>query len=135
MPLARALILRALLAPPSKHAEPDWTKLVAGLRLDGFEVCEEIRPTGKHSLFDEPIEEIKLVLRRMLPLNVPLMVNRAAQSELIAMLVDHGFAVSKGHLDQAIAAFSRGDWAAANSQLRTLFEDCLNEKTRVSWEA
>jgi hypothetical protein len=127
VPLDQAMIEHALTAPVHKRDEQVWTKLVAGLRLDGFEVCEEKHPTGKHSLFGDPVEEIKLVLRRMLPEDVPLMSSRAAQSELTAMLVDHGFTVSKGHLDQAIAAFSRGYWAAANSQLRTLFEDCLNE--------
>jgi hypothetical protein len=127
VPLDRAMIAHALTAPVRQRAGQIWTKMVAGLRLDGFEVCEQALSTGRDSLFGDPTFEIRLVLRRMLPEVVPSMDSRAAQSELSAMLVDHGFTVSKGHLDQAIAAFSRGDWAAANSQLRTLFEDCLNE--------
>lgn len=126
VPMDRAMIELALTADASTRESDVWTKLVAGLRLDGFEVCEDEIETGKTSIFDEPVTATKCVLRRMLPDDVPQTDTREAQSELVALLERHEFAVSKGHLDQAIAAFARGDWAASNSQLRSLFEDCLN---------
>ena len=36
------------------------------------------------------------------------------------------YEVPRGHLDQAIAAHARGDWAAANAQLRTFTESLFD---------
>jgi hypothetical protein len=36
-----------------------------------------------------------------------------------------------GHLGQAIEAHTRGDWAAANSQLRTFFESVFDDVARA----
>lgn len=38
-----------------------------------------------------------------------------------------GFERSLGHLNQAVSGHGRGDWAAANSQLRTFVESLLEE--------
>ncbi len=58
-------------------------------------------------------------LRSVLPPNVPM---APSESELEAMLINHGFTVPLGHLQQALAAHTRGDWAAANAQLRSFIE-------------
>lgn len=42
--------------------------------------------------------------------------------EVRQLLRQNGFDVPAGHLDQAIEAHTRGDWAAANAQLRTFVE-------------
>src|SRR5437870_303074 len=62
-------------------------------------------------------------LRRALPeaLDLP-----RADDEVHALLDGHGFAVSKGHLDQGIAAHARGDWAAANAQFRAFVESLFD---------
>lgn len=44
------------------------------------------------------------------------------ESELIRLLEVHGFSTAKGHLDQAFDDHARGNWAAANGQLRTFIE-------------
>jgi hypothetical protein len=40
----------------------------------------------------------------------------AADDEVQHLIDRSGFQIPKGHLDQALAARTRGDWAAANSQ-------------------
>lgn len=64
------------------------------------------------------------LLRRALPetLDLP-----KADDEIHALLDTYGLNVPMGHLDQAIAAHSRGDWAAANSQFRPFIESLLDE--------
>ena len=49
------------------------------------------------------------------------------ESELIRLLEVHGFLTAKGHLDQAFDAHTRGNWAGANSQLRTFIEAFFDE--------
>ena len=50
-----------------------------------------------------------------------------AADEVHDLLAKYGFSTSVGHLDQAIAAHTRGDWAAANAQLRAFTESLLDE--------
>jgi hypothetical protein len=58
-------------------------------------------------------------LRRNLPeaLDLP-----QADDEVHEIMRRQGFDVPSGHLDQAIAAYGRGEWAGANGQLRTFVE-------------
>jgi hypothetical protein len=50
-----------------------------------------------------------------------------AQDELSRLLKKHGLTVPQGHLSQALDAHARGDWAAANSQIRTFVESLFDE--------
>jgi hypothetical protein len=66
-------------------------------------------------------------LRRTLPkaLDLP-----NADDEVHRLLANYRYQVPEGHLDQAIGAHARGDWAAANGQLRSFAEslfDCIAE--------
>ncbi len=63
-------------------------------------------------------------LRRSLPeaLDLP-----AADDEVHALLAQYQYMVPRGHLDQAIGAHARGDWAAANAQLRVYAESLFDE--------
>lgn len=63
-------------------------------------------------------------LRRTLPeaLDLP-----AADDELHTLLSGHNLQVPLGHLDQAIDAHARGNWASANSQIRSFLESLLDE--------
>ncbi|MEP5151521.1 hypothetical protein [Planktotalea sp.] len=128
MALSRAMVEHAIGEHPHRDptGQPFWTRLIAGLRLDGFEVCEEEYETGADDIFGNSRVVTRLVLRRMLPDDVPSMDVRAVQSELETLLIKLGLTVAKGHLDQCIAAFSRGDWAASNAQLRSCFEAVIH---------
>ena len=63
-------------------------------------------------------------LRRALPevLDLP-----QADDEVHALLNSYGFSTARGHLDQAIVAHVRGDWAAANAQFRPFVEELLDK--------
>ena len=63
-------------------------------------------------------------LRRALPetLDLP-----QADDEVHALLDSFHFVTPKGHLDQAIGAHARGDWAAANAQIRPFIESLFDE--------
>jgi hypothetical protein len=67
---------------------------------------------------------VKGKLRTMLPekLHLPEM-----EDELNSLLEKFDFGVPKGHLEQAINAHTRGDWASANSQLRTFVESLFDQ--------
>lgn len=82
----------------------NFPALHRGLERDGFSV-----ETGE--------------LRKALPgaLDLP-----RADDEVHVALDRYGFTISKGHLDQGIAAHARGDWAAANAQFRAFIEGLLD---------
>lgn len=50
-----------------------------------------------------------------------------AEDEITKLLREYGFGIPLGHLEQALSAHSRGDWAAANGQIRTFFDALLDE--------
>lgn len=66
-------------------------------------------------------------LRVNLPTQVPII---AEENELIELLNRFGYSVAKGHYEQAVSAHSRGDWAAANSQLRNFVEEFFDRAKR-----
>ena len=65
-------------------------------------------------------------LRRTLPEAIDL---PAADDEVQALLNRYNLATPHGHLEQAVTAHGRGDWAAANSQVRSFLESLLDEIT------
>lgn len=125
--LARALVEMAILAPSNTQQKPEWKKLLAGLRFDGFELVDTEVPTGRIEWSGDPEVETRHGLRRMLPRDVPETDFREAASEVEMLLQRHGFDSAGGHLKQALNAFQRGDWAASNSQLRTFYQDLLDK--------
>ncbi len=104
-----------------------WTKLIAGLRMDGFEAVEVEIDTGRESLWGEPVVEKQLEVRRMLPEDAPDLDFRETESELSSLLRKHGFTIAVGHLQQAISTFSRGEWSASNGAVRNLYQDLLDQ--------
>ena len=127
--LERAMIELAVSADENvRHRNHDaWLRLVAGLRFDGFEITEIKVPTGREGLFGDPISETRHELRRMLPEDVPETDFREAASEVELLLDQLRLPVAKGHLQQALSAFQRGEWSSANGELRNFFENYLNE--------
>jgi len=63
-------------------------------------------------------------LRRTLPEAIDL---PAADDEVHVLLNRYNLATPLGHLDQAITAHGRGDWAASNGQIRSSLESLLDE--------
>jgi hypothetical protein len=94
-------------APWAKSQEPraDEQTLRERLAADGFVVT-----AGQ--------------LRRALASNLQL---PAAQDEISRLLEKHKLSVPRGHLNQALDAHSRGNWAAANSQIRSFIDGLLDE--------
>jgi hypothetical protein len=131
MPLSRAVVERAILAPLLKQQGDSWRKLIAGLRMDGFEIGKIEVETDTDARSSWPTRVIaaaaKPILRRMYPDDVPSLQFKEAENEILALLRKHSFSTSDGHLSQALAAFSRGDWASANGQFRTFFQSYLEE--------
>jgi len=62
-------------------------------------------------------------LHAMLPETIPV---AQSQDEVTRLLDTHAFDTAKGHLEQAIAAHTRGEWAAANAQLRSFIEELFD---------
>jgi len=63
-------------------------------------------------------------LRMALPPEVDL---PATDDEVHRLLKERNFAITLRHLELAIEAHTRGDWEAANGQIRTFLESLLNE--------
>lgn len=87
-----------------KEPEEAFPSLVNALRQDGYQIVD-------------------LQLRASLPDSVPV---AEIENELMRLLDKHSFATAKGHIEQAIAAHTRGDWAAANAQLRSFVEELFD---------
>jgi hypothetical protein len=75
------------------------------LDLDGFAISDGVLCRAVPSEFDLP----------------------QAEDDIERLLNKHAFSTPKGHLDQALNAHTRGEWASANAQLRSFFEGLLDE--------
>ncbi|WP_446027567.1 hypothetical protein [Lelliottia amnigena] len=111
MTLADATVRIAVGATVSVYPKPEQAPFLRGLALDGYVV----------SWGDDSRTPL---LRAALPEEVDL---PAADDEIHHLLKHFGFNVPLGHLDQSIEAHTRGDWAAANSQVRSFLEGLLSE--------
>ena len=63
-------------------------------------------------------------VRASLPSQIPM---TETEDRLLEILKKRGFDVALGHYEQAVAAHGRGEWAAANAQLRSLVEEFFNK--------
>lgn len=111
MTLGEAVVREAILLINPSFEGPAQTAFLRGLSRDSFTV--EFDERGGNP-----------TLRAALPEEVDL---PATDDEVHELLKLHQFATSKGHLDQAIEAHTRGDWAACNAQLRTFLESLFDE--------
>jgi len=93
------------------------------LRFTGNSEPAEIFPELVNSLEHDGYILDQKGLRRKLPDQIPI---TTQENELIELLNQFGFTVAKGHYEQAVAAHARGDWAAANAQLRSFVEEFLD---------
>lgn len=98
-------------------AIPQWPEQIPffrGLALDGY-VVDWNQTSGMP------------LLRAALPQEMDL---PTADDEVHQLLKQFNFHVPLGHLDQAIAAHVRGDWAASNRQTRSFLEGLLDDIAR-----
>ncbi len=112
--LAEAAVRMAVQTTLQDHQQAEQMRLLRGLALDGYFVSWN---EGSR----EPL------LRAALPSEIDL---PACDDEVHQLLRHFGFAVPLGHLDQAIDAHARGDWAAANSQIRSFLEGLVGDIAR-----
>lgn len=111
--LAEATVREAVaLTMHSDNPGPEQERLVRALALDGFviEWSDDYRTPP--------------LLRVALPGDVDL---PTTDDEVHQLLKHFTFDIALGHLDQAIEAHTRGDWAAANSQTRTFIESLFEQ--------
>ncbi|OEU66354.1 MAG: hypothetical protein BA863_16075 [Desulfovibrio sp. S3730MH75] len=73
-----------------------------------------------HSLEKDGFELTDTSVRRKLPLELPV---AEQENQLVSLLNKFGFSIAQGHYQQAVAAHGRGEWAAANAQLRSFVEE------------
>lgn len=92
-----------------QYETDDFVELENSLKRDGYTIQDK-------------------KLRSALPESVQL---PEKENELFSLLDKFNFTTEKGHLEQAISAHARGDWASANAQLRSFMEglfDSIAEK-------
>ncbi|PIP36162.1 MAG: hypothetical protein COX20_07290 [Desulfobacterales bacterium CG23_combo_of_CG06-09_8_20_14_all_52_9] len=123
-----AAIMRYLIKNPQAKA-PNGTPLAQAiidhLVLTRCQVSDpaELFPELVNSLDRDGYKLDRNGLRAKLPSQLPLV---EEENELIDILDRYGYSVAKGHYEQAVAAHTRGDWAASNSQLRSFVEEFFN---------
>jgi len=125
--LARAVVEKAIKAPAFRYETEAWQKFVAGLRSDGFEVTFQEVEVSSDSVFESAETKRVAKIVRMLPDTITGMDFREAEDEIVMLLDQCGFNVAKGHLNQALSAFQRAEWSAANGELRNFHESYLDE--------
>jgi hypothetical protein len=103
------LLEERLEVDPWASPEDLFPKLVRSLKHDGY-VIEE----GK--------------LKTILPEHLQL---AETESELDSLLEKFQFSTAKGHFEQAISAYTRGDWASANAQLRSFVESLFDSIAEI----
>lgn len=114
--LPEAAVREAVKLLVQGSAHPLHTALIRGLARDGYTVVWPEDRRGTPSL------------RAALPDEVDL---PAADDEVHELLRHYGFYTPLGHLDQAVEAHTRGDWAAANAQMRTFLEGLFDDIARA----
>ena len=117
-----------------EHQTMEGSNLIDGLVNKAAELAGQLPPVWKEDTIykgfvralnrDGFILEEAGTVRRILPEVADL---PEADSEVNVLLDALGFSTPKGHLEQAITNHSNGDWAAANSQLRTFLEALFDE--------
>jgi len=114
MTLGEAVIRQAaqLAQPQSDH--PLQTAFARGVARDGYVLVWDDHRRNPS-------------LRAALPEEIQL---PQTDDEVHELLKRFGFATPLGHLDQAVEAHTRGDWAAANGQLRTFLESLFDDIAR-----
>jgi len=111
MTLGEAVVRQAVELAQQEPRHPLQTAFARGLARDGYVLCWD--QYGRQA-----------TLRVALPSELQLPETDDQVHQLLKVLQ---FETPHGHLDQAIEAHTRGDWAAANGQLRTFIESLFDD--------
>jgi hypothetical protein len=84
---------------------------------------EEMFPRLVRSLWQDGYTIVDGELQRSFPESLELAEPR---DELFLLIDTYRYSTARGHLEQAISAHTRGDWASANSQLRSFVESLFD---------
>jgi hypothetical protein len=114
MTLGEAVIRQAAQLAQQEPTHSLQTAFTRGLARDGYVLAWD--DNGRNPF-----------IRAALPGEIQL---PQTDDEVHQLLRSSGFATPLGHLDQAIEAHTRGDWAACNSQLRTFLESLFDDIAR-----
>jgi hypothetical protein len=112
--LAEAFVREVLAFAPDEPGNTRQNAFIRGLSRDGYVVVR--------GDWGQPP-----TLRIALPEEVEL---PKTDDEVRNLLKHFQFGVAASHLEQAIEAHTRGDWAAANAQLRTFLEGLFDDIAR-----
>ncbi|MGG7599827.1 hypothetical protein ACQ4OD_22750 [Pseudomonas sp. WC1] len=115
MSLGEALIREAVAVMSEQRIDEPQENFRRSLARDGFTVSWEEGNCGAGS---------PPWLRRSMPTSIDMPQN---DDEVHRLLTHFGFNTAGRHLDQAIDAHARGDWAAANAQYRTFLEQLVDD--------
>jgi len=134
-PKVTALIEHVILNPDAKG--PSGSALA--FEIVEYALKHRLKPWGYDPSFRNPEEEIPDLLHslkadgyrvdgdRLVP-DLPAELEFPHVESRLEELLDHyGFTTGKGHLQQGRSAYVRGDWAAANGQLRSFVESVFHE--------
>jgi hypothetical protein len=94
----------------------------------GWESFPVRHPELANSLDRDGFEVTNKGLKRKLPAMFPV---AEQEDQLISLLEKFGFDIARGHYEQAVAAHARGEWAAANAQIRTFVEEFFNKTQSI----
>lgn len=111
MTLGEAVVREAVQLAQRTTAHPLQIAFARGLMRDGY-------------VFVWDDYAYQATLRAALPSEFQL---PEADDELRQLLKEREFSTPMGHLEQAVSAHTRGDWAAANSQIRTFMESLFDD--------
>lgn len=117
MSLGEAVVREVIAKLRNDSAWPPQAKFEQALSRDGYSLVwdKERRPWNSDAA-------PKLVPAMPVELG-----GQEAEDEIRSLLGKMVFATSLGHLDQALDAHTRGNWASANGQLRTFLESLVEE--------
>ena len=108
MSLGEAVVREAVAIARQEVSWPSPERFTRALAHDGYSLTWNVDGRGE--------------LRRALPVELGVEID----DEVHQLLAVYGFATARGHLDQAVNAHVRGDWASTNAQLRTFMENLLD---------
>ncbi|VAW16767.1 hypothetical protein MNBD_BACTEROID05-1160 [hydrothermal vent metagenome] len=90
----------------------------------GFEDIEEKYSELANLLGIDGYSLSKEGIKRNLPNEIQI---QDQEDYLTEKLVEFKFNIAKGHYEQALSSYSRGEWAASNAQLRSFVEEFFNK--------
>jgi hypothetical protein len=112
-PLINVIVERAASFLP-REPEHSWSRVPA--KTPAMETFIRVLGMDGYAVTDG-------MLRRTLPTDIGLL---ETESELMQLMNKYGLETPKGHLQQALDAHARGNWAGANGQIRTFFDALLD---------